>query len=362
MTVEPPAGAVGRVAAVILNWRRPVDTLACAASVAASDFENLDIIICDNDSGDGSIERILGGLRDLLPGLNEQRMARGWRPFVLRVGSGPDVLRTADAADSSTRRIWLIATGRNGGYAFGNNVGMRNAFLARDVAFAWILNNDTLVDPHALPALLRRMNEDSRIGICGAKVVYLERPDRVQSLGGGRLLPLRARCELLGMDAPVSEPVLADEVEHRLSYINGAAALVRRSLVETVGPMDEGYFLYWEEIDWAVRAASRFRLGFSPDAVVHHRVGATIGTNDAEEASPLSEFYLTRSRFRFLRLHRPWLLPIAYPLLLKAMALDVLAGRRSRARVRLAGAFGGKPPKGPPPRPHASREAAPVPR
>jgi len=330
-----------RAAAIILNWRAAADTVQCALSAARLDHENLDIVVCDNASGDGSFEAIQSGLAEHLPTINQERAARGMRPFVLAALETPN-LSTPPRGDDATRRLWVVQTGRNGGYAAGNNVGARLALAEPDVEYVWILNNDTLVERDALTRLLERMAEDPAIGICGAKVVYLERPDRVQSLGGGRFLRGRARCELLGKGTPADAPVDAAAIEAQLSYVNGAAALVRRTLIETVGYMDEGYFLYWEEIDWAARAAGRFRLGYCDAAKVYHRVGMSIGTSDEGQSSMLSDFYLTRSKFRFLRRHHPGLLPLALPNLGRAVVRELRAGRGDRARNLLVAAAGGR--------------------
>ena len=330
-----------RAAAIILNWRAPVDTVQCALSVARLDHENLDIIVCDNASGDGSFEAIQSGLAEQLPAINQERLARGMRAFVLdalEVSASP----ASPRGDDATRRLWVVQTGRNGGYAAGNNVGVRLALAEPDVDYVWILNNDTLVERDALARLLERMAQDPAIGICGAKVVYLEKPGVVQSLGGGRFLRGRARCELLGKGTSADAPVDAAAIEAQLSYINGAAALVRRTLIETVGYMDEDYFLYWEEIDWAVRAAGRFRLGYCDAARVYHRVGMSIGTSDEGRSSMLSDFYLTRSKFRFLRRHYPGLVVLALPNLVRAVIRELRAGRRERARNLLVAAAGGR--------------------
>jgi GT2 family glycosyltransferase len=328
-----------RAAVIILNWRAPTDTVQCALSAAGLDYENLDIVVCDNASGDGSFEAIQSGLAEQLAAVNQQRVARGLRPFVqaaLEASAAPP------RGDDATRRLWVVQTGRNGGYAAGNNVGARLALAEPDVEYVWILNNDTLVEPDALTRLLERMAQDPTIGICGAKVVYLEKPDRVQSLGGGRFLRDRARCELLGKGTPADAPVDGAAIEASLSYVNGAAALVRRTLIETVGYMDEDYFLYWEEIDWAVRAAGRFRLGYCDAARVYHRVGMSIGTSDEGQSSMLSDFYLTRSKFRFLRRHYPALVVLALPNLGRAVVRELRAGRRDRAWNLLVAAAGGR--------------------
>lgn len=343
-SVEIPAEAVSpskadpRVAVVILNWRRPQDTIVCVASVMKLAYGNIDIIVCDNDSGDGSVETISSGLAALLPDMTETRCSNGLPDFEYREVA-PN-LRNVEP-EAVARRLWLTQTGRNGGYAFGNNVGIRLALLSKDVEYIWILNNDTVVDEASLKALIDRMTSDRSVGICGAKVLYSGKDAQVQTLGGGRFLPLRARCEQIGEGLPATERSGSKEVEAVLSYVNGAAALARRELVEQVGYMDEGYFLYWEEMDWATRAlaSGKFRLGYCPDAIVYHQVGASSGTSDHGIPSLSSTYWMTRSKFRYLRRHRPWLLAIAFPLLLKAVIREGLAQRWTRARVMICGAL-----------------------
>ncbi|WP_189338398.1 glycosyltransferase family 2 protein [Sphingobium sp. SCG-1] len=334
----PKFKAQPRVAVVVLNWRRPQDTILCVTSVMKLDYSNLDIVICDNDSGDGSIDTISSGLAAFLPEVIEMRRSKGFLGFEYREVA-PDIRNVENEA--GTRRLWLTQTGRNGGYAFGNNVGIRLAMLSKDIEYIWILNNDTIVDETSLKFLVAQMASDPAIGICGAKVLYSGRDMKVQTLGGGRFLPFRARCEQIGEGLPATEASAPENVEAVLSYVNGAAALVRRELVEQIGYMDEGYFLYWEELDWATRAlaSGKFRLGYCPDALVYHQVGASSGTSDHGIPSLSSTYWMTRSKFRYLRLHRPWLLAIAFPLLLKAVIREGLAQRWTRAQMMIRGAF-----------------------
>ena len=96
-----------------------------------------------------------------------------------------------------------------------------------------------------------------------------------------------------------------------MSYVTGAAMLVSRAFIENTGLMEEGYFLYFEELDWAARGRCRFRLGYAPDSIVVHKEGASIGSK-ASGGSPLSMFYLFRNRIRFCRRFYPWFLPTVF--------------------------------------------------
>jgi GT2 family glycosyltransferase len=289
-----------RTVAIILNWRRAEETLVCVDSLLAIE-RDLDIVVLDNSSGDGSMERLGQGLAELVAGRGDD---------VRLVRAEPD---GAIAWHRPGRTVALVDTGRNGGYAFGNNVGIKLAMARPETGYLWVLNNDTLIPGAAtLDALLERMQEDATIGICGATVVYADRPDRIQTLAGCSFNPRLGRSHPIGFNQPRSEPVDRDAVERQLAYVNGAAAFVRRAFIERVGVMTESYFLYYEEIDWAWRArGSGFRLGFAPNALVMHQVGGSIGTDDFGGASPLSSYYLTRNRLRFLRRYVPASLALA---------------------------------------------------
>jgi GT2 family glycosyltransferase len=167
----------------------------------------------------------------------------------------------------------------------------------------WVLNNDTRVSHDALTHLVLRVQEDPTIGICGSTLVYAGARDMLQALAGASYNPRCARSRAIGAFQPVeSVPVDPSRVERDLAYVNGAAMFVTRAFLERVGLMDETYFLYSEEHDWAHRGRSSFRLGYAPQSVVYHRQGATIGTNPSG-GSDLSLFYLYRSKVLFTKRH-----------------------------------------------------------
>jgi GT2 family glycosyltransferase len=87
--------------------------------------------------------------------------------------------------------------------------------------------------------------------------------------------------------------------------------MVTRRFLEDVGSMNETYFLYYEEIDWATRARrGGFHLGYAPDAIVYHKEGGTIGSSaNRTKRSLMSEYYLIRSRLLFTRKYYPYFLP-----------------------------------------------------
>lgn len=279
--------------AVVLNWNGWRDTLACVHSLLQAAPAPRRIIVCDNGSADDSLPQLEAALRAAVAGA--------------AAGEG---LRCTDragveGADVTSARLWLVANGANLGYAGGNNVGLRLALRDPACGFVWVLNNDTEVAPDALAELLAHMAARPEIGLCGSTLVYTHDRQTVQAWGGSAYARWTGRTRHLGAQGRRADvPADPAAVEAQMACVVGAAMLVRRVWLDTVGLMTEDYFLFFEEIDWAARAAGRFRLGWAPRSTVFHKEGASIGTAGSG-GSPLSLYYLFRNRLRFAwRFHR----------------------------------------------------------
>ncbi|MES2716503.1 MAG: glycosyltransferase family 2 protein [Pseudomonadota bacterium] len=318
------------VLVVVLNWRNAADTLACLDSLMQSTHRAFRVVVCDNRSGDGSTDAFLrwasahagaASQHLLLPGDPADRVAREFEHQV----------------------VWLD-TGANAGYAGGNNAGIRAAMHRPDWRHVWILNNDCTVAPDAMAQLLARTAADPSIGICGATLVYADTRRRVQAWGGAVHNPWTGRAFHLGhLSDPASLP-RAEDVEPRLSYVCGASMFVSRQYLETVGLMAEDYFLYFEEIDWALRGQGRFHLGYAPSAIVHHKEGASIGTHsDTRKTSALSDKYLFRNRLKFTRRFYPLAVPTVWLVMLLQAMRRGLRGQTDRMLLILRILLGREP-------------------
>jgi GT2 family glycosyltransferase len=328
---SPVTGDTRRTAAVVLNYRRAGDTVDCVASLSQLD-RALDIVVVDNNSGDGSLEL----LRTELPKLLAGRSDIAFQELVAPTAQ-------VDWGDRGNRALLLVGSGWNGGYAFGNNIGAKLALQRADTAFIWVLNNDTTVaDASSLDALIARMDQDETIGICGSTVVYSTQSKGIQTRAGSMCQPLRGRFMPLGAGESPADPVDTAAIEKSLAYVNGAASFVRRTLYEVVGPMREDLFLYYEEYDWACRLKPRFRLGYAADSIVYHKVGAAIGTEGDDGGSPLSAYYLSRNRIRLIAQYMPASLPVAIADELLSAMRAWRAGHRRKFDVILRALTGRK--------------------
>ncbi len=288
--------------AVVLNWNGWRDTLACVHSLLQAAPAPGRIVVCDNGSTDDSMPQLAAALRAAVADAAPDAPAAGLQ-CTDRAGS--------ERADVTAARLWLVANGANLGYAAGNNVGLRLALRDPACRLVWILNNDTEVAPDALAQALARMAAQPEIGLCGSTLVYAHDRQTVQAWGGSAYARWTGRTRHLGALGRLADvPADPSATEAAMACVVGAAMLARREWLETVGLLTEDYFLFFEEMDWAARAARlpgpapRWRLGWAPRSVVFHQEGASIGTA-AAGGSPLSLYYLYRNRLRFAwRFHR----------------------------------------------------------
>ena len=305
---------MARTVAIVLNWRTPDMTRRCVESLLVLRAD-LDIVVVDNASGDGSLNTLAEDLRQ----------SAALAGYDLVVGSPPSM-------DRERQRLFLLDAGRNGGYAYGNNFGIKFALKNCEFDYIWILNSDTFVpEANSLTALVDKMATNPKIGLCGSCVVYSSNPTKVQTLGGGAFDKRWGKCWQIGQGTSIHDVLEESEVERKIDYVNGACCFVRKAVIDKSGFMDEGYFLYYEEIDWAMVVQQDFKIGFCANSVVHHDVGGTIGTEDLGIRSTTSTYYLTRSRARFLFRRSRTSLPCAYLDLARELAQQIKRRRWAAA-------------------------------
>jgi len=242
--------AARQVYVLLLNWNNWKDTNDCLASLQALDYDNWKALVLDNGSTDGSVQRI----RERFP------------------------------------EVEIMELGENLGFAKGNNAGIRVA-LERGADYVWLLNNDTVVDPRALSAMVERAEADPKIGAVGSAIYYMEEPTRLQAWGGGNV------NFWLGQGRHFESPVSDD----KLQFITGASLLLRRSALNEVGLLDEGFFIYWEDTDYCFRLRrSGWRLAVAEKAKLWHKESASIRNRSARK-----DTLSFKSAVRFFARHSP---------------------------------------------------------
>ena len=163
--------------------------------------------------------------------------------------------------------------------------------MQRGADYVFLLNNDTVVSSDALAILVGAAERDQRIGIAGPTIYYYGCRNEVWRIGG--TIDRLGRARDL---ASVATHNHARADARELDFVTGCAMLVKRTVVEHVGMIDPRFFIYYEELDWCMRAK---RAGFSvlyvPRAKVWHKIAV-----DARSESPRVAYLMTRNRLLFL--------------------------------------------------------------
>lgn len=321
---------------ILLNWNGWKDTIECLESVFRITGQEFSVIVCDNASSDGSLEKIKQWARGELGAESANpQLAHLTSPPVRKPIPYIELTREEAESAASPResKLVLIQNGENLGFAGGNNVGLRFALSKVDCRFFWLLNNDTVVEPDAFAAMVRHINEVPHCGLCGSLTLSYYTPKEVQAQGGHLYSQWTARAHssaLQKIEDLDSHPVSMD-------FVSGASMLASRDFLEQVGLMEESYFLFFEEMDWAMRAKGKFSLGYARDSVIYHKEGASIGSHpDRMKRSLISEAYLARNRVLFTRRFYPLALPTVLAATLFAAVNRLWRGDPKCAKTILA--------------------------
>lgn len=261
---------------VIVNYRTPLLAIEAVRAIAPEVVARGDtrVVVVDNASGDGSAAAIGAA--------------------IAREGFG----------DWCT----LCVEARNGGFAAGNNAGLRcyQRAVGSDALpeYLWLLNPDTVAEPDALSALVRFLEAHPEAGIAGSRCLWEDgtpwtsafrfHSPRSELAAAVNFGPL---TRLLG-GAEVALPIADAPAE--VDWVSGTSFMIRRALIERIGLMDEAYFLYFEETDYCARAhAAGFGVWTVPQSRVTHIGGQATGVTGRAGARARRPRYWFASRARF---------------------------------------------------------------
>lgn len=332
---DPATPAIG-VAIVSFNSGDVV--LDCLESLIASQGVRLHIVVVDNASTDDTVALI----RDWASGRPGYVVA-GDLPFPLTAAPKPLTLVESDgpAAVPAAPSVLLVHAGVNGGYAAGVNAGLMSLAKVPGLDRFWILNPDSAVPASSAHAFATQPVPEAGFSLMGGRVNYLEDPDCIQ-IDGGRVNWRTGVTMNVGIGAPASTTPAPDPAS--LDFITGASMVVSRAFWDRAGSMAEDYFLYYEEVDWAMRRGD-LPLAYCPGGIVYHRAGTSIGSPRLDRVgSPFSLYFKHRNRMRFMRRFRPQAWPTAQAFTLLKAAQMAMKGHRREAAVLLGASFDRPPP------------------
>lgn len=305
-----------KVFIVILNWKNAPDTIECLESVFKLKSHDYQVVVCDNASTDQSKAKIWDWLvrnNHIVNKINESDL---------------DSIKSLLDAE-----VVLISNEQNYGYAGGNNRGLRYALaVGAENDFVWIINNDTTLDPEALNSLIEEADRRPEVGFFGSTILDFSERDEIQTQGGDQFYPWFGMSRHIGERLTLENQLPQAVVEAKMGYVVGAAVMARLSAVDKIGLMEESYFLYFEEVDWATRAKRLgIMLGYAPKSMVYHKEGSTIGSSVfAKRKSELADYYGIKNRLVMTRRLFFWALPTVYLAMLFTLFKRLLTGQFDR--------------------------------
>jgi N-acetylglucosaminyl-diphospho-decaprenol L-rhamnosyltransferase len=267
-----------RLAIIIVSYRSARLTMDCLQSIAdqlsgVDAGTTVSCVVVDNASGDG-------------PPVSEFVRERGWGHWAT-----------------------VLVAERNGGFAYGNNVGLLEASRNGRPDFVHLLNPDTVLHPGALNALLRFFDRTPRAGIAGGIfengdgsewAIAFRFPSALSEIEHGMQLGIVTRL-LSRWRVPIDmgrEPAAVD-------WISGASMMIRGDVFARIGTMNESFFLYFEETEFCFRAKrAGFEVWYVPESRVTHIAGQSTKVTERNVATRRLPSYWFDSRRLYFTLTR----------------------------------------------------------
>jgi GT2 family glycosyltransferase len=251
-----------RCTVIVLNFNGAHLLPACLDSLAQQKDADIDVVIVDNASTDGS----------------------------------------ADLVSQRYPEVRFIALDKNYGFSAANNVALRDA-LARGTDYALLLNNDTFAAPDFISEMIVLMQADPQIGVVCPKIFFAHQPDVLWYAGGG------FNFWTGGTRHRGWKQIDHGQFDHRseITQATGCAMMVRCSAMREVGFLDEQFWIYVEDMDWSFRFRERgYRLVFAPKARLWHIDGATNVKVLGQGSEEKRQFLDTRNMIFLARKHLRW--------------------------------------------------------
>lgn len=234
---------------ILVNYNGYDDTVECIKSIENSDYDNYKIILVDN------------GSKDKNKILNDNYIN--------------------NAAD-------VIISEENLGFSGGNNLGIKYAQEKYDPEYYLLLNNDTVIIKDTISNLKKGFDFDSKAGIITGKIYYFSEPKTIWAAGGkfNFNTGIADQPELGKIDDGVQY-----ENTCEVSFATGCTMLISKQVINTVGYLEESYFLYAEDTDYCCRVLNAgFKIIYVGKALIYHKVSASTG-----KQSNMQQYYMFRN-------------------------------------------------------------------
>ncbi len=306
--------APSHVAAIVLNYNNPGETMACLSALYALPERPALILVVDNASTDDSVEAI----------------RKEWGRF-------DDVCLLHEGQENtfpvSTSSLFYILK-ENRGYGAGNNAGIRLAQQHAGCHAYWILNNDTRVTETSLQALCDAYNSAPSRCIIGSTIVFLHDQETIQCTAGSSTIGCLGLTFALNAGKKLHQIAMLDKdkIEEHLNYINGASIFIPEQVIREIGFFKEEYFLYLEDTEYGLRAKKHgISLRYAPESIVYHQEGASTGStskyNHTLHKRANIDYLMLRNRTYIVREYYKYALPLFLATIPLLMLKRLIEGR-----------------------------------
>ena len=255
--MEPNVDLMKKVSIITVNFNQPLVTLELLCSITHTNtYKNIEIIVVDNGS---------------------------------KTDPGPEL-------SAQYPNVKFIRSATNLGFAGGNNLGI----AAAGGDYFFLVNNDTEFTPGLIDNLVEVLNGHADVGVVSPRINYFANKNIIQYAGFTGVSYYTCRNMAIGKfqrDAGQFNRVIGPT-----AYAHGAAMMIKRETVDKAGLMFEGYFLYFEEVDWCARISNAgYGIWMRGDAVIYHKESVSVGRK-----SLIKEYFMNRNRLLFMRRNAPW--------------------------------------------------------
>lgn len=240
---------MSKIGIVICNYNKQDYIIRCMESIFASTMQDFDVYVVDNASTDDSVKMINEAFGD---------------------------------------KVKVIINQENLGGSGGFHVGVETA-LRRDYSYILCVDNDIVMAPDNIEKLYSYMEQHKEVGMLGSRVMYMDKPDRIQAMGAiidFEKYSYQDHFRNYLYDASIPDAVDCD-------YVPANSMMLRREAIEQVGNIPKDNFIYWDDIEWGylIKRAG-YLVQCYAEAVVWHKA-------NFKSTSTFGKYYMWRNRLSF---------------------------------------------------------------
>ena len=212
------------------------------------------------------------------------KFEKGYQHIVI-INNDQQLLTKSNFPASS--QLVIINNQRNVGFGAGVNIGIKYA-LSRGAQSVLLINNDTILHRPILEKLYAAFDEHPSIGIVGPAIEFFKNNKKLYDLGGYINMTI-------GKTRHDNEKKIPFEVLQFPDYVSGCCMLINQAVFKKIGFFDERFFLYYEDVDFCLRARkAEFAVALDPSVILYHSLSKTVGKN-----SKITLYHQTRSALLF---------------------------------------------------------------